>query len=1033
MFKKTPIALAILALGASLSLAHAQNSYDPTMTIYQSVTGPIYLQEHSFNDIRPSDDLADSKVTITSQGYAVQHNSNSQTYFNGFKELELQSFASNALEFSSGNLAIGLKLDPQNENSGRPQDLTAFDSLENVTIYSKKGSAIVGRVVDSERLHSDTGEFYIVAQNIKIQSDSADHAAIDLEGQRRTGTEEIDYDSSQINIIRYNESSWDREDDHGWDGTFTEKENGKKEPNIDYELAKNYGICDENNMQTLRIVGVKDAVRLVNGSSLSVAAGRVNITGNIFLKDGASLSMGETTNGLSNMPNAWAEWREDEGIYVREEAPGDGYYELINHVKINATIAPDQNSVNKAAIHVEGGSDFFAAANKVVISGANLGPLEDDDSKNGGNRKAVNAFFKDVKGHFGGKFHELESWQDQLQVQGHDGLIQYSDAIYLKTDKSSQYQLTYGENDELKKTVMPSIVSIWGEKWLEINGDIVLDFADHYSGSLLYIGAAEGAKVLINSDIHVYNDEKGDHANTIQLDLHAGQLFVGSIIDHTVESVEEPQEQAVAFRMMRSQPMAVADDLNDGDTNNEPTTSAISGTHLTLNDNHGTILTGQSVITQLTSNGSSILNLADNADIADREESSVTIKQLNLVGDTEFYTMDVTPGQFKIENLTIGSASTFSLKRDASSSPKLGFIVDNMEGKSDDEVAAMVSIDNFEVLGSDENTFNYTLTQNESANGTKREVNAEIQEDGSVVATGTQEDNTSVAKSINDVAGLSVLAWRAQMNDVNKRLGDLRTYQGNHGGWARVFGGETEFGDLGLKSKSHTVQVGADTKIGNNFYFGATASYSDGKGTLANGSTDDRSYSFGVYGGWLSNDGQFVDVIVKRANFKTDFDLRYTTGEQSTGSFDLWGTSLCAEYGWRLNVTDNVWVEPQAEVIYGYMNDVTYTYSGDVKATQEATESLVGRLGLALGTTFKSGSAYLKASVAHDWMGETEISMSNGNAAMKEDLGGTWGEFAVGGTYNFGNGWAVYGELQMAHGSKMKTPWQYNLGARYVF
>ena len=264
-------------------------------------------------------------------------------------------------------------------------------------------------------------------------------------------------------------------------------------------------------------------------------------------------------------------------------------------------------------------------------------------------------------------------------------------------------------------------------------------------------------------------------------------------------------------------------------------------------------------------------------------------------------------------------------------------------------------------------------------------------------------------------------------------MGDLRTYQGNHGGWARVYGSESKYGDLGLKSESTTIQVGADTKVGNNFYFGATASYSDGKGTLNNGSTEDRSYSFGLYGGWMGESGQFVDVIVKRANFKTDFDLRYVTGEQSTGSFDLWGTSVCAEYGWRLPVTENVWIEPQAEVTYGYMNDVTYTYSGDVKATQEATESLVGRLGIALGTTFKSGSAYVKASVAHDWMGKTEISMSNGNATMKEDLGGTWGEFAVGGTYNFGNGWAVYGEFQTAHGSKMKTPWQYNVGARYVF
>ena len=33
----------------------------------------------------------------------------------------------------------------------------------------------------------------------------------------------------------------------------------------------------------------------------------------------------------------------------------------------------------------------------------------------------------------------------------------------------------------------------------------------------------------------------------------------------------------------------------------------------------------------------------------------------------------------------------------------------------------------------------------------------------------------------------------------------------------------------------------------------------------------------------------------------------------------------------------------------------------------------------------------------------------------------------------FGNGWAVYGEFQTAKGSKMKTPYQYNIGARYIF
>ena len=1047
MFKKSPIALAILALGASLSVAQAQNYYElPTNEDHETknhVTGSLDLLENTqninYNDIRPSASAADTKVIITGGDTAVgvKHHPNGQNYFNGFTALEIQSKSANALEFSSGNLAIGLKKLPNPPTtSGRPQDLTDFDPLDEVRIFSREASAVVGRVVDSQ-LHSDTGEFYLVSKKIRIETASDGHAAIDLEGVRRTGTNEIDYDSSQINILKYTETSWIREDDHGWDGTGTTDENGQYHPNIDYELAKNYGLfaSNDSNMQELRIISPKDAVRLVNGSSLSVDAGKVVIKGNIFLKDGANMGMGETTNGLSNMPDAWAEWREDEGIYVRHEAPGDGYYELINNVRIEAQVAPTEDSPNKAAIHVEGGSTFFTAANKVVISGAALEPLPDNDSNKGGNRKPIIELLKEVKGHFKGEFHELDFWQEQLKLQGHQGLVQYADAIYLKTDKSSQYQLSY-DQDTMVKTVMPSMVSIWGENWLEINGDIVLDFDDHYSGSLLYIGAAEDAKVLINSDIHVYNDEDGDHENTIKLDLHEGQLFIGSIIDHTQEAAVDPDEasaQPVMFRMMRTQPVPVEENQTSNDGGSDEASTTTRGTHLTLKNNRSTFLINQSVISQLTSENSSLFNNADNASIAERGESSVTIKQLNLVGDTEFHTKDVTPAQFKIENLKVGASETNTKQRSISSTPKLSFHITDMDDKSNEEVAALVSIDNIESTNSDQKSFKYTLTQDEGQSGGTREVFAEIQDDGSIEVSGHQDDNTTVSKAINDVAGLGVLAWRAQMNDVNKRLGDLRTYKGNYGGWARVYGSETKYGDLGLKSESTTVQVGADMKLGNNFYFGVTASYTDGKGKLNNGSTDDRAYSFGVYGGWMGDDGQFVDVIIKEHNFATDFDLRYTTGERSTGDFDLWGTSICAEYGWRLNVTDKLWVEPQAEITYGYMNDVTYTYSGDVKATQEATESLVGRLGVAFGTTFDRGYAYVKASVAHDWMGETEISMSNGNAPMKEDLGGTWGEFSVGGTYNFDNGWAVYGEFQTAKGSKMKTPYQYNIGARYVF
>ena len=577
-----------------------------------------------------------------------------------------------------------------------------------------------------------------------------------------------------------------------------------------------------------------------------------------------------------------------------------------------------------------------------------------------------------------------------------------------KSWKAPAIILDYSKSNENTALTQTMYLSLYGEDTLTINGDIRLDLKGSKKGDIGLVEIISDGKLNFNGKIEV-NNNKDYAANGVKIVVNQNDSVNAQILDNYDAQVE-PDTQVAAFSLARS---SANNSVADGQAELEP----LLGTHLTFNQNAALTLTGDSSITTIEDFGGHLYAGTNN----------VSIKNLTLNETMNFYADEVKTGQFAFEAVDVVQPVVYSLRRMSSQEPssKMLFTVGHVEdGLSAEQIAQIVTFDNWA-----ENP-GYSVMRVESAAGPQILVNVQAGEKPEV--SDESDDNTTVAKSINDVAGLSVLAWRAQMNDVNKRLGDLRTYQGNHGGWARVYGSESKYGDLGLKSESTTIQVGADTKVGNNFYFGATASYSDGNGTLNNGSTEDRSYSFGLYGGWMGESGQFVDVIVKRANFKTDFDLRYTTGEQSTGSFDLWGTSVCAEYGWRLPVTENVWVEPQAEVTYGYMNDVTYTYSG-VKATQEATESLVGRLGVALGTTFKSGSAYVKASVAHDWMGETEITMSNGNAAMKEDLGGTWGEFAVGGTYNFSNGWAVYGEFQTAHGSKMKTPWQYNVGARYVF
>ena len=201
---------------------------------------------------------------------------------------------------------------------------------------------------------------------------------------------------------------------------------------------------------------------------------------------------------------------------------------------------------------------------------------------------------------------------------------------------------------------------------------------------------------------------------------------------------------------------------------------------------------------------------------------------------------------------------------------------------------------------------------------------------------------------------------------------------------------------------------------------------------------DNRNYNFGVYGGWVSDNGQFVDVIVKRHRINTEFDLHNTSGIAQAGDYYNWGNSVSVEYGWRLNCpATNFWVEPQAEIMYGRLDSVKYRTSAGVEVKQDAVSSLVGRLGVAVGYTFpdNKGSAYFKASALHDWDSEadTEMTYKSQKRSYTDDLGGTWGEFALGATYNATNNFTAYGEVQTTTGTSLRNPWQVSVGVRYTF
>lgn len=100
-------------------------------------------------------------------------------------------------------------------------------------------------------------------------------------------------------------------------------------------------------------------------------------------------------------------------------------------------------------------------------------------------------------------------------------------------------------------------------------------------------------------------------------------------------------------------------------------------------------------------------------------------------------------------------------------------------------------------------------------------------------------------------------------------------------------------------------------------------------------------------------------------------------------------------------------------------------------------DSFIGRLGIAAGKTTDRSSYYLKASVLHEFDGDTSAtytSESNGTpTTIKQDFGDTWAELALGGTWKLGGSSLFYADITRSFGGDYEMQWKLNAGIRYAF
>lgn len=55
------------------------------------------------------------------------------------------------------------------------------------------------------------------------------------------------------------------------------------------------------------------------------------------------------------------------------------------------------------------------------------------------------------------------------------------------------------------------------------------------------------------------------------------------------------------------------------------------------------------------------------------------------------------------------------------------------------------------------------------------------------------------------MASLSLMTWRQENNDMNKRLGEVRASEGSQGIWARMARGQSKYGQQGIKNQYQSI------------------------------------------------------------------------------------------------------------------------------------------------------------------------------------------------------------------------------------
>lgn len=270
-------------------------------------------------------------------------------------------------------------------------------------------------------------------------------------------------------------------------------------------------------------------------------------------------------------------------------------------------------------------------------------------------------------------------------------------------------------------------------------------------------------------------------------------------------------------------------------------------------------------------------------------------------------------------------------------------------------------------------------------------------------------------------------ATLVQLNNMTKRLGEVRGFDAKVGAWVRGYGGKYSSDDSHFYY--YSTQIGADNMLEAGYNARVLVGGLIGFDKI-NANTKTKSYSVGGYASYLHDNGSFLDVVLKYVNTSHE-KLNHSLKDQNS-------VLLSVEAGHRFGIYD-FYVEPSVELISGYVSKYEdkigkktefsiNSYSPLLLKPQVfvggISDSFVYRVGV--GAVLDTQNQ--KANVSIDDI----VSGINASSSTKLDKN-SYGFASVGGSYKINDKFIVNLGLERSFGGKLTNDYEINTTIRYGF